>query len=84
MLSLAQSLFLDSELRVEQELPHVGSVRGRWHSHNQPPGNQPNEDKDLGRVNHNGPPVSERGLVVCTLRTPRHRNVTNLPGERPC
>jgi hypothetical protein len=26
MLSLAQSLFLDSELRVEQELPHVGSV----------------------------------------------------------
>ena len=26
MLSLAQSLFLDSELRVEQELPHVGST----------------------------------------------------------
>jgi len=26
MLSLAQSLFLDSELRVEQELPHVGSA----------------------------------------------------------
>jgi hypothetical protein len=26
MLSLAQALFLDSELRVEQELPHVGSA----------------------------------------------------------
>jgi hypothetical protein len=26
MLSLAQSLFLDSELRVEQELPHAGSA----------------------------------------------------------
>ena len=26
MLSLAQSLFLDSELRVEQELPRAGSV----------------------------------------------------------
>ena len=26
MLSLAQSLFLDSELRVEQELPHAGST----------------------------------------------------------
>jgi hypothetical protein len=25
MLSLAQSLFLDSELRVDQELPHAGS-----------------------------------------------------------
>jgi hypothetical protein len=26
MLSLAQSMFLDSELRVEQELPHAGSA----------------------------------------------------------
>lgn len=26
MLSLARSMFLDSELRVEQELPHAGSA----------------------------------------------------------